>query len=110
MLYTISVVPSAAVTLHSILFSPTTSSEFPLITILASLSLLIAFTAILSTEPPTLVLYSVTSLEKAGSKVPGLISKLLKAALLAEPSAAFIVILDEPSLSASIDAILPSPS
>ena len=64
-------VPFSAVTVMYVLLSPG-SILVPVTEILASGLLAVALTTSFATSPPTVMVYSVTSLENAGDKVPGL--------------------------------------
>ena len=65
------VTPSSAVTVQVIVFSPSCSSSFPLTATFAPPSFAGALTVTDVTSLETAAVYSVTSAEKAGFKVPG---------------------------------------
>ena len=91
--------PSAAVTTQLTVFSPICRSLLPFTVTVAPSSLASALTAILVTSGPTLALYSVTSAENSGVRVPGEIFKDLSPASAEAPASALTVTAELPMRS-----------
>ena len=99
MVYVFTVWPSAAVTVHTISLSPNWRFSLPVTETDACASADAALTVILSVSLPTVAVYSVTSAEKDGDRLPGEICRSDSPASEEAPAAPAIVTAELPSRS-----------